>query len=191
MAGTPASGIAARGYSWPAFDTGHTKSLQHGARSERTITAVANQIYETVRNSTDWPAYLDEPVHQWAVRAWLRAEAVVHLLTAYLEDVDIQDALTETTILKEQTDSEGDKTAGRTSRVSTARRTGAALDYLRKWETQATNARTRLGLDPLSRARLGKDIASANVDLARIWAEQDAAENSGTATGEADRPARS
>ena len=35
--------------------------------------------------------------------------------------------------------------------------------------------RARLGLDPVSRARLGKDVASSKLDLARLWAEEDRA----------------
>ena len=41
--------------------------------------------------------------------------------------------------------------------------------------------RAQLGLSPLGRARLGKDVAAQEADLARMWAEQDRAE---AATGE-------
>lgn len=43
--------------------------------------------------------------------------------------------------------------------------------------------RDRLGLAPLSRARLGKDVASARVDLAALWAEQAKAEAGGAREG--------
>jgi hypothetical protein len=45
-----------------------------------------------------------------------------------------------------------------------------AWDWLHRFETQAANLRGRLGLDPLSRARLGKDIAATEVDIAKLMA---------------------
>lgn len=187
MSGTPASGqpaseIAARGYTWPPFEPGNTKALHHGARSERTLSAIAQHLYETARNSPDWPPYLNEPVYQPAVRSYFRGEAILTALETYLDGINIAQALTEITTLDETTDTEGDKTAGRAKRISTARRTGAALEYLRKWETTTSNLRARLGLDPLSRAKLGKDIAAARLDLAQYWADQDAADTPNATT---------
>jgi hypothetical protein len=42
------------------------------------------------------------------------------------------------------------------------------LGALRLWEVRAANCRSRLGLDPLSAARLGRDVTAAQVDMARL-----------------------
>jgi hypothetical protein len=49
--------------------------------------------------------------------------------------------------------------------------TGAA-DLLLRCERQAADLRSRLGLDPLARARLGRVVAQAKVDLARLWTDR-------------------
>lgn len=54
-----------------------------------------------------------------------------------------------------------------------------ALEALRQWETRASNERDRLGLSPLSRARLGRDVAAQSVDVARLWAQTEAAVEEG------------
>jgi hypothetical protein len=46
----------------------------------------------------------------------------------------------------------------------------SAYLLLHRAESRAATLRARLGLDPLSRARLGKDIAAAEVDVARLMA---------------------
>jgi hypothetical protein len=46
----------------------------------------------------------------------------------------------------------------------------ALLDRL---EARAESLRARLGFDPLSRARLGRDTVASELDLARLWAAED------------------
>ena len=45
-----------------------------------------------------------------------------------------------------------------------------AADLLSRLEVTAAAMRSKLGLDPLSRAKLGRDTAASQVDLARVWA---------------------
>ena len=86
------------------------------------------------------------PADRPAVWAWARCEARIELLVEYLAELgDLDDA--------------GD--------------VRPASDLLTRLESQAMGHRARLGLDPLSRARLGRDTAAAQVDLARLWAEED------------------
>jgi hypothetical protein len=49
-----------------------------------------------------------------------------------------------------------------TRRMTTGRRVASVLEQLCKWESVAGHHRGRLGLDPLSRAKLGKDVAIGN-----------------------------
>lgn len=94
-------------------------------------------------------SYLADPSYAPAVWAWARAEARCTLLAEYLADRDLLDA------------------KGRPL---------PAMELVIRMERLAAEARARLGLDPLARARLGKDITSQSVDLARLYAERRAGE---------------
>jgi hypothetical protein len=86
------------------------------------------------------------PAFRPAVWAWARAEAQVQVLTEYLGETvgDLQDDSVR-----------------------------AAYLLLHRAETRAQTGRARLGLDPLSRARLGKDVAQGQAagDMAELMAQ--------------------
>jgi len=46
-----------------------------------------------------------------------------------------------------------------------------AARHLVDLEAAAAKRRAEVDLDPLSRARLGRDVAATGVDLARLWAD--------------------
>jgi hypothetical protein len=50
-------------------------------------------------------------------------------------------------------------------------RVKAAYLLLHRAETRAMSGRARLGIDPLSQARLGRDKAAAGIDVAMIMAQ--------------------
>jgi hypothetical protein len=158
----------ARGYSWPAAAPGNELAVQHGAFSERRLAPRAAQIAEELLTRPDTPAWLKEPSYAPAVSAWARAEAVVSLLWDYLAERDLEAALTDTTELDER------HAKGRT--ISTARRVEAVLTQLHRHETRAANLRRELGLSPLSRARLGRDIG-VKFDAARLFAAMQESED--------------
>ncbi len=74
--------------------------------------------------------------------AWARTEARIVLLSEYLLTHD------------------GDLAPDDTSR--------RASDLLTRLEARAESLRSKLGFDPLSRGRLGRDVASMRVDLAAL-----------------------
>jgi hypothetical protein len=76
-----------------------------------------------------------------AVWSWARCESRIELLNEFLAGRDLDDE-----------------------------KVRPAAELLTRLESQAMGHRSRLGLDPLSRARLGRDTAAASVDLARLWA---------------------
>ena len=80
----------------------------------------------------------------------------MRLLWAWLEERDILTALTDLT--KATEDEETFK--GGATRKTTTRHIGSVLDTLRRYETLASNQRSKLGLDPSSAARLGRDLAA-------------------------------
>jgi hypothetical protein len=47
-----------------------------------------------------------------------------------------------------------------------------AANLLARLEARAESMAARLGLDPTSRTRLGRDVAATNVDLARLWVSE-------------------
>lgn len=138
----------ARGYRWATATPGNTIALRHGAYSPRKVDPLARELVEQVTGELEWLTDADAP----AVWAWARAEAQVQLLTEYL--------MTAAEITE---DGVGDLDAERVR---------SAYLLLHRAEARAQTGRTRLGLDPLSRAKLGRDVAAGKVDLARAMAEE-------------------
>lgn len=132
------------------FQPGHTLSLQHGAYSPRKVDPLARDLVDQVLAEPD-ARHLSAVVYRPALWAWARAEAQVQLLTEYLAKAG-----------EASGDGVGDLDSERI-------RAGYLL--LHRAEARAMSGRARLGLDPLSRARLGKDVAAGQLDTARLMAE--------------------
>lgn len=141
----------------PPFEVENEAALVHGARSERKVGPLAARIVEELFQDPDTPAHLREPIFQASVQAWARAEAVCKLLFAWLADKDI---LTGLTALASTTEEET-HAGGRTNRKSVTKTIPAVQEQLRKAEILASNLRSKLGLDPVSAARVGRDLALA------------------------------
>lgn len=146
--GGPAKGAGrggpAKGAGTPAA-ADNLLALVHGARSRRVVDPVAQELVAEVLDDPS-TAYLAERRYTAALRGWSRAEARVLLLVAALERRGLEDA-------------EGNPSPW--------------LTALEKAEGAAERARSRLGLDPASHARLGRDVAAARVDLARLWTDDE------------------
>lgn len=174
-----------RGYSWPPFEAGHTKSTVHGATSPRRVEPLAAEIEAELFATEGVPEHLRRPEFKAAVAAWARSEAVVALLWRWLADQDVEAALTDVTRSAETEET----SKGRTSRRSVSRRVGSVLDQLHRAEMRAAGMRRALGLDPLSAGRLARDLSQSRwyagatpLDRAldRIEAERQAAIEGGS-----------
>jgi hypothetical protein len=138
-----------RHYSWPPFEKGNEVGLRHGAFSPRKIEPRAAEYVDavlevaTVDGST--VSYLADPTYQPALIAWSRAEAQQDLLEEFLAEGG-------------PIDEDG--------------KVRPAADLLERVARRAERMRSRLGLDPLSRASLAKDLAVAKSshDLDRLKA---------------------
>jgi hypothetical protein len=113
-----------RNYTWPSFERNNLMSVTHGAGSRRIVSRLASEL-------VDW-ALAEFPDlaarrYRFSLAAWARAESVVGLLVAYLDDVDVVDG--------------------------GAPREGL-LAQLRTFERRANEERSRLGLSPSDHARL-------------------------------------
>ena len=141
----------------PPFQPGNTLSVKHGIWSPAKVEPVAAQlIHDLLEDPT--LDYLAAPRFSRSVHQWAIAQAKVDLLSEWVDGMDIQQA--------------ADSDRGKTS----------PLELLRKWMTTAQGYAQRLGLDPLSAARLGKDIAGARqADAATLLTQaRAAAENTAT-----------
>lgn len=115
---------------------GNTLAEKHGASSPRRVDPIAQGIMAEALADPSLE-YLQAPRFGAAVLAWARSEAKVALVDAWVDGMSLEEASA--------------SGQGRTS----------PLELLRKYEVLASNHRSRLGLDPLSAARLGKDVAQA------------------------------
>jgi hypothetical protein len=120
----------------PPFQPGHELSTRHGAYSPRKVAPLAAELVDLMLSDPD-VAYLRAGSFRPALWAWARAESQVQLLTEYLA-------------------ARGNGGVGDLA----DERMRAAYMLLHRAEARADRSRARLGLDPLSRARLGRDIAS-------------------------------
>jgi hypothetical protein len=149
----------------------------HGGTDPERISAVSAQILTALLNSPDCPQWLHDTSYNWELLAWSEAEARVTLMRAWLNEHGIVRGMTEVTVSEEVETSSGDKST--VTRVLNAEKIDGMFNSLHKAETLAANRRAALGLTPVSRARLGKDLAASQFDLARFWAEEDARESRG------------
>jgi hypothetical protein len=136
----------------PPFPVGHELSMRHGAWSDRRVSPIAEEVLESV---LDDPAceYLRAPRFAAELQAWSVAEARCRLLETYIvrlaEEAGADDGVGDL----------GDE------------RVRAAWSLLNRFEARAMSGRDRLGLSPLSSARIGRDKAAAGMDMARLMAE--------------------
>ena len=129
-----------KGESAPQVEKGNTLAQKHGAFSDRVVDPVAQELASLVIGLVP---YLADASYEPAVWAWARAEARVLVLSRWLDE---HGTLDEEGVPR------------------------PALNALKDFERLASTARGRLGLDPLSRAQLGRDVAHRDVDLARLYA---------------------
>jgi hypothetical protein len=129
--------------SWPQAEKGNTLAQRHGAWSERVVDPVARELVTVLLTQV---SYLADPSYEPAIWAWARAEARVLTLSKWLDE------------------------NGTLAEDGTPR---PALGALKDFERLAAASRSRLGLDPTSRAQLGRDVVAQQVDLARIYSEME------------------
>lgn len=154
----------------PPFADGHELSMVDGHRSERKVGPLAEQIAAELLAAPDTPAHLREPVFAASVQAWAHAEATCSLMRAWLADRDLMAGLTSATTTEEEETQSG-KTI---TRKGKSRSVPSVLEILRKYEAHAANMRSKLGLDPASAARVGRDLALARHMNASTTALDDA-----------------
>jgi hypothetical protein len=124
----------------PPFTPGHTLSVKSGAYSDRFLEPRADAVL--ARLAEQAPEWI-RTVDAHAVRAWAFVEARCELLREYVQGLPL-------------TQPDG--------------RPWPAAEDLLRWEKRAAEARSRLGLDPTSRARLQRDTGAAVAAAAGVAA---------------------
>ena len=169
----------ARGPGKP-FSPGHELSVRHGAFSRRVTVPRAAELVAELLAKPSTPEWLREESYADAVMAWGQALAEVERLRARRDELDRRDAESAVTAslteLVETTETEVRPAPGTLSRESITRQQESLSRALHRAEMRLRTMRADIGLTPMSRARLGKDIARARLDLALHWAEEDARE---------------
>jgi hypothetical protein len=146
----------------PPFPPNHELTVRHGFYSPRKVDPLARELVDALLDDST-VAYLHASRYRPAVWAWARAEAQCQLLTEYLMKVG-----------EEASNGVGD--LGK-------RRVRSAHLLLHRAEARANTLRGRLGLDPLSAAKLGRYKAAGAVDVARLMAEMERREREDAGDG--------
>jgi hypothetical protein len=128
----------------PPFAPGNELSLRHGVYSPRRVEPLVAQLVEQ-RLADDATAFLRQPAYRPALFSWARHEARVLLLDEWLQ-----------------------RHVEATDGCVGCKECEPKAEQLLKFEKSAAMQRGRLGLDPLSRARLGRHVVAAQVDMARL-----------------------
>lgn len=118
----------------PPFQPGNDLGLRHGVHSPARVDPIAHRYLDEIAADPNLD-YLKQARFAAGLWLWASAMAKVELLTVWVDAMDISDA--------------ANSDRGQTS----------PLELLRKWMATAQTWASRLGLDPLSAARLGKDVS--------------------------------
>lgn len=148
------------------FEEGNTAAVTHGAKSPRIIAPLALQVIARAKARPDWPAWLNDTSYTEEIWSWAWCEAVLEL---YRRELMSLDNLTE--LRTERSNEQEDVTVRRGSkqRKLSSEKRRSLEDGIMTWTRLAKAHRTSLGLDPLSRSRIGRDTAAAKLDLATLW----------------------
>ena len=142
--------------------------------------------------SESTPGYLlSDKSYGPVIESYCRCLAVLTLLWAWFDEQDIASAMTDQTTEDEdeertyareggedEDDGERRGSKRRTRRRTVSGHVTSVLSELYRWEGRAITLRGRMGLDPLSRAKIGRDVAASKFDLAAAIAEIERAERS-------------
>jgi hypothetical protein len=139
----------------PPFQPGNSLAVSHGAYSPTRTDPLANQFRDEILASPDMQ-YLNKPQYAAIFWRYCQAAAKVQLIEEWVDGMSIRGA--------------AESTFGQTS----------PLELLRKWTATMLTLAARMGLDPLSYAKLGKDVVSTQVDLARLLSDRPDGSNTGT-----------
>ncbi|MEW6473026.1 MAG: hypothetical protein AB1679_12215 [Actinomycetota bacterium] len=122
---------------------GHTLSLKYGAKSPRVYEPLAQQFIE---EAVQAEAYLQQPQYQATLHRWAVAEAKAFLYGRWVSKNENLD------------DPDFDPQP-----------TGWARSEQHRWQNRALAEAKELGLTPLSRSKLGRNVTQMALNVEAIW----------------------
>lgn len=167
LAAAKASGKSLTSPRHENFRPGNEMAVTHGARAVITIADVVEQRVIDFLNDPDRPEYAKKPAQREALISWVRFGVRIDRLNAVVDQMDdIMDAITE---LQETTEEvTGSRDSKNLYREAATRKRADILETIRKQEMARLNYARELGLTAASQAKMGKDVASTQIDLAKL-----------------------
>lgn len=125
----------------------------HGAWAAQKVNPLRDQLIAALEEEADREgstvAYLRDPSFGPTIRSWADSEARIELLRSFLDGLS-------------------DFESGQPGDLDEDGQARPASLLLLRFEAKASRDRERLGLDPLSRGKLGQALAATAVDLAAV-----------------------
>ena len=143
----------------PPFEPGNDLAVTHGAWSEALVSPAAEAVRAEMQVSG--PEYLREPMFGPAVRLVAADVARAERVAAYVDGLPLEEQI------------EPPKPG-----------TSAPVELARKMDAHALNGLSKLGLTPDSAAKMTRQVAGTQVDIARLMADiadEDAGEDAADA----------
>lgn len=149
------------------FEAGNVVSVIHGANSDRIVSVRAQAKLESCLSDSGFPEHAKQPYLRDSLKSWCWVRARIELYWEMCENLGPDKALSELAT----TDERVKIFEGGTKRKAQTAKRMSPESMLKQWEAHALNLANALALTPLAMAKLGKDVASTQRDLASYWAE--------------------
>lgn len=152
------------------FGAGNDAALSHGAYVPAMVNPLAERKLEWYLGP-DWPEHVKVPYLRPTLWDLAVTETQIEMLDRRIVDQGIDDANAEFTTTVERVT--GSMESGDFKRTAESRKTTATLETRRRLATHRLNLLKELGLTPMARAKLGKDVSSTAVNMASIFTESE------------------
>lgn len=152
------------------FGAGNEVALSHGAY----VPAVVNPLAEAKLEwylGPDWPEHVKLPYLRPTLWDLAVTEVQIELLDRRIQEQGIDDANAEFTTTVERVT--GSMEGGTFKRKAKSKKTTATLETRRRLASHRLNLLKELGLTPMARAKLGKDVSATAVNLADVFTESE------------------
>ena len=148
---------------------GNDLALSHGAYVPAIVNPIAARKLAWMLGP-DWPEHVKAPHLRPLLSELAVTEARIELLDAEIDGLGIEDAISELTTTVEKLT--GSMEEGTFRRRAKSKKRGSPLEARRREGAHRLNLLKELGVTPLARAKLGKDVSSTAVNMAQIWSEE-------------------
>jgi hypothetical protein len=150
----------------PAFVEGNDVALSYGAYAPAVVTPRAESMLEELLEDPDFPEYAKARMSRPLLLRLCQVRVRIALWWEAVEDQGVG-AGDEVTLTQETVTGGGE--SGPMKRRGRSVKSTPAEETLRRWVAQEEKLCTVLGLTPVARARMGRDVSAAASSLADLW----------------------